>query len=506
MAITDPRIDFAVLDGRTLTPAEVEAVARRGRQVRLDEAARARNLRAADAVGRLVERGTPIYGVTTGVGALRSRRVPPSERPGHQLRLLRSHSCGAGRPLPAEQVRAAMVVRANQLGAGGAGVSDELLGALVDALNAGFVPFTREFGSLGTGDLTVLADIALALLGEGRAWRGERFDAAETALGDAGLTAPQLGPRDGIAFMSSNAASIGHGALVGVDADRLLSASLRVAALSFLAAGADPIVLDPRVQAARGHPGQVAIAEQMRTLLGQHLGPVESGRDRRTAVHDPYPFRAFSQVKGAELDALRELEAILSVELNAAGENALVDPEPPEALPTANFHAGVLALGLDRVRAALAQSAALAASRVSALLDPGLMGLPPALAARPGQDSGAMIVEYTAHAAAADVRLRAGPAAAQTTSVGGGLESHASFAPFSARATQEALDSAAVALASELVVAVRALQLRGLASVAGDAGALFAAAVERMDDDLSDRSLSDDLETARRLVLGEEAI
>jgi histidine ammonia-lyase len=506
MAITDPRIDSVVLDGRTLTPAEVDAVARRGKQVRLDEAARSRNLRAADAIGRLVERGTPIYGVTTGVGALRSREVPPSERPGHQLRLLRSHSCGAGRPLPAEKVRAAMVVRANQLGAGGAGVSDELLGALVEALNAGFVPFTREFGSLGTGDLTVLADIALALLGEGQAWRDERPVAAKSALAEAGLTAPELGPRDGIAFMSSNAAGIGHGALAAVDADRLLSASLRVAALSFLAAGADPLALDPRVQAARGHPGQIAIAKRMRTLLGPDLGPGESGRDRRTAVHDPYPFRAFAQVKGAEMDALWELEAILSVELNAAGENALVDPEPPEALPTANFHAGVLALGLDRVRAALAQSASLAAARVSALLDPGLMGLPPALAARPGQDSGAMIVEYTAHAAAADVRLRAGPAAAQTTSVGGGLESHASFAPFSARATHEALDSAAVALASELVVAIRALQLRGVAPVAGAAGALFAAAVERLDDDLSDRSLSDDLEVARGLVLRGEAI
>jgi histidine ammonia-lyase len=504
MAITDPRIDCAVLDGRTLTPAEVDAVARRARQVRLDEGARSRNLRAADAIAQLVERGTPIYGVTTGVGALRSREVPPSERPGHQLRLLRSHACGAGRPLPADLVRAAMVVRANQLGAGGAGVSDGLLRALVEALNAGFVPFTREFGSLGTGDLTVLADIALALLGEGRAWRGERLVAAESALAEAGLTAPELGPRDGIAFMSSNAAGIGHGALVAVDADRLLSASLRVAALSFLAAGADPTVLDPRVQAARGHPGQVAIAERMRKLLGSDVGTVESGRGSRT-VHDPYPFRAFAQVKGAELDALEQLEAILSVELNAAGENALVDPEPPEALPTANFHAGVLALGLDRLRAGLAQSASLAAARVSALLDPGLMGLPAALAARPGQDSGAMIVEYTAHAAAADVRLRAGPVAAQTTSVGGGLESHASFAPFAARATQESLDSAAVAVSSELVVAVRALHLRGLAPGAGDAGDLFAAAVERMDDDLSDRPLSDDLESARRLLLGEEA-
>jgi histidine ammonia-lyase len=488
-----------VLDGRSLTPAEVEAVARRGKPVRLDEAARARNAAAAEALARLLEDGTPIYGVTTGVGALRSREVPPGERPGNQLRLLRSHSCGAGRPLPADRVRAAMVVRANQLGAGGAGVSDELLGALVSALNAGVLPLTRELGSLGTGDLTVLADIALALLGEGRSWQGARLLAAGRALAEAGLVAPRLGPRDGIGFMSSSAATIGHAALVAVDADRLLRASLEVAALSFMAAGADPIVFDPRVHAARPHPGQVAIAAHMRELLGPGAGEARR-QESLTAIHDPYAFRALAQVEGPRLDALRELEGLLAVELNAAAENALIEPGQPDALATANFHAGVLALGLDRLRAALAQSCSLVASRVSALLDPGLMGLPAALAAQPGRDSGAMILEYTAHAAAADVRLRAGPAAAQTTTVGGGVESHASFAPLAARDAQDALDSAAVALSTELVVAVRALRMRGVAPAGGDARDLFVAAAERLDDDLSDRALSDDIEAAGALL------
>ena len=145
----------------------------------LDDAARARNAAAAEALAALLEAGTPVYGVTTGVGPLRSRELGPGERSGHQLRLLRSHACGAGRPLAPERVRAALVVRANQIGAGGAGVSDDLLDASVAALNAGFVPFSRELGSLGTGDLTVLADIALALLGEGRGWREGRVGGGE---------------------------------------------------------------------------------------------------------------------------------------------------------------------------------------------------------------------------------------------------------------------------------------------------------------------------------------
>jgi histidine ammonia-lyase len=495
--------DSVSLDGRSLTAADVAAVVRRGASVKLDSAARARNTVAASALAELLERGEPVYGVTTGVGGFRSREVPPAERSGQQLRLLRSHACGGGRLLAPELLRAAMVVRANQLAAGGAGVSDDLLGALVAAVNAGFVPVARELGSLGTGDLTILAEIALALLGEGRAWRGDARVSAELALEEAGLSPPLLGPRDGIAFMSSSAATIGHAALVAWDAERLFAASLRVAALSFIAAGADPAVLDERVQAARPHPAQVEVGARFRELLGTEFRG--RTRDPGAPIHDPYPFRALPQVEGALLDALRALEGLLAVELNAAAENALVDPAAPAALPTANFHAGALALALDRFRAALAQSRSLGAARVSALLDPGLMGLPAALSSDPGPSSGAMILEYTTHAAAGDVRVRATPVATQTTTVGGGVESHASFAPFAARLAQEALDSASVAVATELVLAVRALRMRGLEPPGTQAGVLFADAAAHLEADVSDRALGEDIEAARRLLFEDDA-
>lgn len=489
-----------VLDGRTLAPGAVAAVARDGATVELDGAARARNAAAAGAVDRLLEAGTPIYGVSTGVGTLRRHSVPPHERPGQQLLLLRSHACGAGPLLAPEIVRAAMTVRANQIGAGGAGVSDGLIVALVAALSAGFTPCAHELGSLGTADLSVLSEIALALLGEGRAWRDGQAAPAAELLGAAGLVAPVLGPRDGIGFMSSGAASIGHAALVASDSRRLLDGALAVSALSFLAAGADPASLDSRVHAARGHQGQVAVALRLRELLGsdaaaaRELGP-------RAAIHDPYPFRALGQVEGATLEALEGLEAVLAAELNGASENALIDDEEPAALPTGNFHGGALALALDRLRAALAQSSSLGAARVTALLDPGLMGLPAALAANPGRDHGAMMLEYTAHAAAADVRLRASPVSAQTTAVGGGMESHASFAPFAAREADAATGSAAIALATELVVALRALRLRGFVPSGGEAASLYRLAARELGDDMADRVLSGDIEMARTLLL-----
>jgi histidine ammonia-lyase len=465
-----------ILDGRRLTSADVDAVARRGARVELADAARERNAAAARALDELVTRGEAIYGVTTGVGPFRTRPVPAEQRGDQQLRLLRSHATGAGRLLPPERVRAAMVVRANQIGAGGAGVSAGLLDALVHALNDDFVPPVHETGSLGTADLTILAEIAVALI--------DRYDL-------------ELGSRDGIGFMSSNADSIGHAALLAVATRRRLEDALGVAALSFLAAGADPIVLDERVHAARPHPGQVAVAARMRGLLGVEAG---ARRGSGSAVQDAFPFRAFAQVEGLVADAVEPLERVLAVELNAAAENALVDPSEPAVLPNANFHAGALALALDGVRAALAQSASLGASRVTAMLEPDLTGLPPMLASDAGPGSGGMMLEYTAHPAAAEVRVLAAPVTAQTTSVGGGVESHASFAPLAARMTERALDAAAVVTATELVTAVRALRLRGVEPSGMPAAELYERAAAALDPEMEDRPLAGDLDAARLLL------
>jgi histidine ammonia-lyase len=150
-----PRLPIITLDGRTLTPASVVDIARGRAEARIGTAARERNRAAERLVRGLIDRGELLYGVTTGVGTLRS--APSSgEDPGeHQWRLIRSHAGGGGATLTVEVVRAAMAVRANQLGAGGAGVGDSLLDGLLGALRTGVTPLARELGSLGTGDLTL---------------------------------------------------------------------------------------------------------------------------------------------------------------------------------------------------------------------------------------------------------------------------------------------------------------------------------------------------------------
>lgn len=490
-------LPVVTLDGRTLRPADVVEIARGRASARIGAAARERNHAAEHLVRGLLARGDLLYGVTTGVGTLRSSPSGDEGPDDHQWRLIRSHAGGGGAPLAIEVVRAAMAVRANQLGAGGAGVGDSLLDGLVGFLDAGVTPLARELGSLGTGDLTVLAEIGLALGGEGSCWVGDEIVPAADALADHGLVPVHYGPRDGIGFMSSNAVSIGQAALVFHDATRLLDAALGVAALSYEATGADLAVLDPRVHAARPHRGQVEVARRLRELLGD-WEPRE--RPAGSKIHDAFVFRCVPQVEGTLLDALERLDEILAIELNVAGENALLLPRDGVALPNGNFHAGILTLALDSLRGAMAQSASLVAARVSALLDPGVTGLPSQLAHDPGPDSGAMILEYTAHAAAAEVRSLAATAASQTTSVQSGIESHANFAGHSARRTSDALGRMAVAVSAELVLAVRALRLRGRAPVGLGVRRLYDAAAVCLDADMQDRPLSGDLEAARQLL------
>ena len=269
------RMAVIALDGRSLTPAEVVAIARGRAEAELAPAARERNAAAERLVREPARARRPALRRDHG---RRLAALAPSgvEDPGdHQWRLLRSHAGGGGAPLTVEVVRAAMAVRANQLGAGGAGVGERLLDALLGALRAGVTPFARELGSLGTGDLTVLAEIGAALGGEGDCWVGDDVVPAAEALAAHGLGRSATGRATGSAFMSSNAVSIGQAALVFHDAPRLLDSALGVAALSYEATGADLAVLDPRVHAARPHRGQVEVARRLRELLG------EGERERR---------------------------------------------------------------------------------------------------------------------------------------------------------------------------------------------------------------------------------
>lgn len=423
-----------------------------------------------------------LYGHGTGVGAHRSVVVDEEDRAEHGLRLLRSHAGGAGALLPARQVRAMLAVRANQLLAGGSGIQPAFVDALTEALRLGVHPAVSEYGAVGTGDLTALAETGLTLIGE-RPW-----------LGDASNGVPALvvpGPGDTLALQSSSALTIGQAALAVHDIEVLLRATHAVAALSLAGVSGSLEAYAAPVHALRPYAGATRAAAEVRRLLGVPDRPEGLGR----RVQDPYGFRAFPQVHGPALEAADALRRVVEVETNCPSENPLISPEG-QAYHHGGFFATPLGLALDGLNLALLQTAQLSAARLTALGRADLTGLPAYLAAGPASSSGTMILEYTANSALAELRSCAQPASAGHTVLSHGLEEAASFASQAARQALRAADAYATVLACELVTAVRALRLHP----APPPVAAFRVAAAALPDGTDDRPLTPDVTAATELL------
>lgn len=469
------------IGGHTLTCADIVRTARSGVPVRLDAKARVRAQQAWE-LAENISAVRPVYGRTTGVGANRQEEVSGEAAAGHGLRLLRSHVGGVGPVLPPEHVRATLVVRLNQLAAGGSGVHPRVLDALEQAIRVGALPLVHRFGAIGTGDVTTLAEIALTLAGE-RPW-------------DVGDVPPvPMGTGDALSFMSSNAATLAESVLACADLQVLLRASHAVAALSFLALGGSPEAYAAAVHEARPHPGQVRCAAEMRRLLGIDVGAAAGRR-----IQDPFGLRAFPQVQGPALDSLSHLERILEVEVNARAENPLVASSVGEVFHHAHFHTAYVAVALDQARAAVHHVAELSTARLGDLVEPTMTDLPPFLASGPPGSSGVMILEYVAHDALAQLRHTSLPVTLGTAVVSRGLEDHASFSTQAARQTTAAAEALRYVLASELVAAVRALRMQQAELADVPAREALERAAEHLDPTVEDRSLADDVTRAVDLL------
>src|SRR5450755_1359587 len=470
-----------LLDGESLTGAQVAAVASRRAEVAISPGGGDR-ARAAARVAAAVARQRPVYGRTTGVGANRDQLVLGDDAAGNGLRLLRSHAGGGGPLIAARLSRAMLVVRANQLAAGGSGVDPAVLDVLAEAVNRGLAVPVPTYGAIGTGDLTALAVTALCLLGE-RDWRPAGASQLRFALD----------PADALAFLSSNAATLGEAAVACHDLSGLLSVSTVIAALSHVAVDASTEPYAEPVHRDRHHRGQQAVAAQLRALLDGERRPA-------ARIQDPYGYRALPQVHGAAMDAVWRAEQTVTSDINAAAETPLIDVAGQAVWHNGNFHPAYAGLALDAVRAALFQTAGLSAARLGTLVEPGFTGLAPFLAAGPRPSLGIMILEYVAHAAIADIRRLAAPAALGSAVLSRGVEEHAGFSTQSARATTDVAGAYQLVLASELVASVRALRMRGVRPPPGPLADAFGLADAALPGDLGDRPLDTDLAVAQDLL------
>jgi histidine ammonia-lyase len=481
------------LGGGGVRVGDVVRVARDGTRVSIEERAFARLAQARAVVDALAAGDTPIYGVTSALGANTGKTISEAERAAYQLRAIRARAVGVGPRHPPDVVRAAMFARVAGMACGGSGVSPDVPKMLVRMLNAGMHPVVPSRGSIGVADLAPLSHIALVLVGEGEAeFAGQTLPGAQ-ALALAGLAPITLGPKDGLALISANAATIGHAALVVHDCARALDAMNVAAALSFEAFRANVSPLDPRVQSARPARGQHEIAHRLVALLdGSELW--NHGAARR--LQDPLSFRCVSQVHGAALAATATARDDVELELNSAADSPLVLAASGEMLSNGNFHIPGLAVAFDALAMALSHCATLCVARCQRQYSPAFSDLPLQLTARGPERSGFATIQKTLTALANEIRHLANPASLDCMPVSEGIEDHAPMAANAvakaARITPLLHELAAI----ELLTAAQGIDLRPVALDALGHGARAAyeavrARVPMLDED---RPLGPDVE------------
>lgn len=444
-----------ILDG-ALDAGQVEAIAA-GARIELATEALDRVARNRAVLEEILIAGTPVYGISTGFGALVSNTVAPELQRHLQVNLLRSHAAGTGPDLPGEVVRAAMAVRANGLLLGHSGVRPLVIERLVALLNAGYVPRVPRTGSLGaSGDLAPSAHAFLPLLGEGQvhAPDGGLISGAE-ALQALGLEALELESKEGLALINGTHFMSAIGALVGVRVGRLLDAIDVVAASTIDALRGALPAFDPRVHALRASHGQSTSAANIRTALRDSSRIAGPGSSR---LQDAYSLRCAAQVHGAAREAWRFFSELVRADLNAVTDNPLVFEDPPEVISAGNFHGQALALAFDTLRLALADLGSISERRTFRLLSPSLNGrLPEFLTRDAGTSSGYMVAQYTAAALVAELRALAHPVSVDSIPTSDNQEDHVSMGMTAAAMALEAVDRLERVAAIELLCACQAL-------------------------------------------------
>src|SRR5690349_19335830 len=464
---------LVVLTGADLSIDDVEAVARHDAAAALDDDARGRMEEARDVIDALVDAGEVVYGVTTGFGDLATTFIEPGQAGRLQENLLMSHATGVGAAFPREVVRAMLVLRANTLALGHSGCRPLVVDRLLDFLARGIHPVVPEKGSLGaSGDLAPLAHLALPLIGSGEVELGGRVMPAKDALAETGLEPLALAAKEGLALLNGTQMMGALAALFLADADRLVRTASVAAAISVEALLGTDVAFSAAYQQARPHPGQIAVAAELRHLL-RDSGFQQAHHGSAHKVQDPYSLRCVPQVHGAVRDALDQLRRVLAIELNAATDNPLVDPDGGVADSSAvatdggrvisggNFHGEPLALALDYAKLAVAELGSISERRTALLVDARLNGgLPPFLATSPGVESGMMIYQYTAAALASEHKVLAHPASVDSIPTSANQEDHVSMGSIAARHARLVLDGVQRIVSIELLVAAQALDLR----------------------------------------------
>ncbi|MGE5314859.1 MAG: histidine ammonia-lyase [Acidobacteriota bacterium] len=400
-----------------------------------------------------------IYGVTTGFGEFSNVQIPIDKIEELQHNLIMSHAAGAGAPLPADVVRAMMILRINALAKGFSGIRPSTVEFIVKFFNAGFVPVVPSQGSVGSsGDLVQLAHMTLAFMGHGSVMEGSALHIlpAAEALESVGLTPLKLTAKEGLALINGTQMMTAFASLIIHEAALLCKLADVTAALSVEALRGTDKAFDPKIHALRPYPGQIAAASNLRRLVaGSEIR--ESHRTNDTRVQDAYSLRCAPQVHGASRDAIEYVKRTVGIEINSANDNPLIFPDEREHLEGGNFHGQPVALAMDFAAIALSELANISERRIERMVNGSLSGLPRFLTKDGGLNSGLMIAQYTAASLVSENKVLAHPASVDSIPTSANQEDHNSMGSIAAQKCRRILRNAQTVIAIELLTAAQAI-------------------------------------------------
>lgn len=491
-----------VLGTSGTTAQDVIAVARGAARIELSEEALAAVAASRAFIDELAAKPDPVYGVSTGFGALAVRHISPELRARLQRNIVRSHAAGMGPRVEREVVRALMFLRLKTLASGRTGVRPLVVETMAAILNAGITPVVHEYGSLGcSGDLAPLSHCALTLLGEGDA---EGPDGVVRPAGELlaahGIEPVALREKEGLALLNGTDGMLGMLVMACADLARLFTSADITAALSLEALLGTDKVLAPELHAIRPHPGQAAAAANMAKVL-DGSGFTGHHQDDAPRVQDAYSIRCAPQVAGAGRDTLDHARLVADRELAAAVDNPVVLPDG-RVESNGNFHGAPVAYVLDFLAIAAADLGSIAERRTDRLLDKNRShGLPAFLAGDPGVDSGLMIAQYTQAALVSELKRLAAPASVDSIPSSAMQEDHVSMGWSAARKLRTAVDNLTRIIAVELYAATRAVEMReGLVPAPATRAVLDAVRAAGVQGPGEDRFLAPDLAAAYTFV------
>ena len=447
------------ITGKDLTIKNLHQISRRYEKIALSKESIKKIIICRKMVEDKIAKKEIVYGINTGIGEFSETILNDDQLEDFQKYLIYNHSAGIGLPAPKEYVRAAMASRINVHAKGNSGCRLVITETLVEMLNKNVTPYVCQKGSVGAcGDLAPMAQIALVLLGEGKAYYKNELLSGKEAMRRAKIAIPGLKARDGLAVINGSNLLTSMSALFCYDLRNLIQHAEIAASMTLDALLANLKPYDERIHSLRGFKGAIKTAFAIRKILKN--GDLING-NIKTKVQDAYSLRSTPQVIGTVHDFLDYGIKQIEIELNGVGDNPIFIPEDDVQLSGANFQGTPISLPMDTLGAALTMICVLSERRLNRLNNPALSSnLPPFLTKGAGMFSGMMLSQYTADTLIVEQRILSNPASIQSIPAAADQEDFVSMGMNTAIKNFQIIDNAYGVIGIELMAASQALDFR----------------------------------------------